>query len=265
MKPLYFLAGLPRSGSTLLGSLLNQHPEIYVSPTSPLGDILADLNASLNKVSVQFTFDEEIISYNVYHAILSNFYNHISEPYIIDKNRFWTQNISTLKLFVDYTPKIIAPYRPISEILTSYISLIKRKGKENNNFIDDHLNQDNIPITNNNRAEYIWRHYLSPAYKSMMHGIKNYPNLIHLVEYDKLVSNPQEELNKIYKFLEIPPHQNTFSNIENKCAEEKDEEWGLIGLHDIRQTLSKISENPIDVIGEENVELYSKFDIDGNF
>ena len=29
MKKIYFAAGFPRSGSTLLASLLNQNPEIY--------------------------------------------------------------------------------------------------------------------------------------------------------------------------------------------------------------------------------------------
>jgi hypothetical protein len=53
MKTLYFLGGLPRSGSTLLGSLLNQHSDIYVSPTSPLGDVVTDIEQSFNKVDQQ--------------------------------------------------------------------------------------------------------------------------------------------------------------------------------------------------------------------
>jgi hypothetical protein len=68
-------------------------------------------------------------------------------------------------------------------------------------------------------------------------------------------------MNKIYEFLELPSHTNTFNNIDNACGEQKDEAWGLRDLHTIRPKLSKISQNPIDVIGEENVKLYSKFDI----
>jgi hypothetical protein len=70
-----------------------------------------------------------------------------------------------------------------------------------------------------------------------------------------------QELDKVYNFLDIKSHTNTFYNIENACGEKKDEEWGLRGLHDIRPNLSKISQNPIDIIGEENVKIYSKFDI----
>jgi hypothetical protein len=95
----------------------------------------------------------------------------------------------------------------------------------------------------------------------MVYGLTKYPDWVHLVEYNQLISNPQEELNKIYDFLEVPSHTNTFNNIENACGEQKDEEWGLKGLHDIRPNLTKISQNPIDIIGEENVKLYSKFDL----
>ena len=35
-----FLSSIPRSGSTLLASLLGQRPDTYVSPTSNLGDIM---------------------------------------------------------------------------------------------------------------------------------------------------------------------------------------------------------------------------------
>ena len=163
-------------------------------------------------------------------------------------------------MFLSNKPKIVATYRSIPEVLTSYISLIERT-KHEDNFIDNHLRQDNLPITNNNRAEYIWRYYVSPSYESMVYGLPKYPDWVHMVEYNSLVQNPEEELHKIYEFLEVPSHTNTFHNIENACGEEKDEAWGLKDLHTIRPNLSKISQDPIEIIGEGNVNLYSKFNI----
>ena len=40
MKNIYFLAGLPRSGSTVLAAILNQHPSVHATSTSGLLDIL---------------------------------------------------------------------------------------------------------------------------------------------------------------------------------------------------------------------------------
>jgi sulfotransferase len=260
MKTLYFLGGLPRSGSTLLGSLLNQHKDIYVSPTSPLGDILTDVEKIFNKVDQQFTFDKNNISFNVYKSIIDNFYNHIEKPIVVDKNRFWGQNINTVEKFISNKPKIVCTYRPIPEVLTSYISLIERTNYTNN-FIDNHLLKDNLEITNNNRAEYIWRYYVSSSYKSMVYSLTKYSEWIYLVDYNDLLSNPQKTLNKIYNFLEVDQQNNNFDEIENSCGELKDEAWGLKDLHTIRPKLSKISQDPIEVIGEENVNLYSKFNI----
>ena len=40
MNNLFLLSGLPRSGSTLLGTLLNQNPLIYTTHTSSFVEIL---------------------------------------------------------------------------------------------------------------------------------------------------------------------------------------------------------------------------------
>ena len=39
-KNFVMLSGLPRSGSQVLSSMLNQHPEIYASTTSPVADLI---------------------------------------------------------------------------------------------------------------------------------------------------------------------------------------------------------------------------------
>jgi sulfotransferase len=40
MKQFYFLSGLPRSGSTVLAAILNQHPDMHTSSTSGLLDMM---------------------------------------------------------------------------------------------------------------------------------------------------------------------------------------------------------------------------------
>ena len=36
----FFYSGLPRSGGTMLASVMNQHPDLYVSPLSPTVELL---------------------------------------------------------------------------------------------------------------------------------------------------------------------------------------------------------------------------------
>ena len=48
MKTYHFLAGLPRSGNTLLSSILNQNPLIHSSPLSPINQIMWQQEQNLN-------------------------------------------------------------------------------------------------------------------------------------------------------------------------------------------------------------------------
>jgi sulfotransferase len=260
MKKIYFLSGLPRSGSTLLGSILSQHPELHTTPTSPLADLLPYIDEGFSKFDIQYTYDKENITYNTYNAILSNFYNHLEKPCVIDKHRAWPKNVDQIQKFFDNNPKIIATNRRISEVLASYIILIQ-KNKQKDNFIDNYLRENNIPINIDNRVRVLWENYVSDPYQSLVIGLQHFRNNIYLIDYNDLISNPQSELNKIYEFLEIEPHSHDFSNILNTCAEEKDSAWGLENLHLIRPKLQRTSPPPEEVIGEENVKLYDRFNI----
>jgi hypothetical protein len=61
------------------------------------------------------------------------------------------------------------------------------------------------------------------------------------VEYDDLVNNPKETIEKIYKFYEIELFKHQFDNIICKYPED-DSMYSnglLLGLHDVRPTISK--------------------------
>ena len=259
MKTLYFLSGLPRSGSTLLGSILSQHSKLQATPTSPLADLLCWIDDGFSKLDIQYTYDKDNIQYNTYHSILENFYNHLEKPCILDKHRGWCKNVSSIEKFLHQKPKIIATNRRISEVLASYIILMEKN--KTDNFVDAHLRREGKVITTTNRIECLWKNYVSDSYESLVYGLQHYGENIHLVDYNDLTQNPKETIEKIYEFLEIESHQHDFSNILNSCAEDKDDAWGIENLHKIRSKLQRTSPPPEEIIGEENVKLYDKFNI----
>jgi sulfotransferase len=260
MKKLFFLSGLPRSGSTLLGSILSQHPKLQATPTSPLADLLCLIDESFSKLDFQYTYDKESITYNTYNSVLNNFYNHIEKPYVLDKHRGWSRNIGSIEKFLHQTPKIIATNRKISEVLASYILLIQRNN-EADNFVDAHLRREGKLITTDNRIECLWKNYVCDPYESLVYGLQHNPQNIHLVDYNELIQKPEKSIEKIYEFLEIESHSHDFSHILNTCAEDKDYAWGIDNLHKIRPKLQRTSPPPEEVIGEENTKLYDKFNI----
>lgn len=256
-KKFYFLGGLPRSGSTLLGSILNQNPEVYVSPTSPLNDLYFRTERNFRELNEQFTYDVDRVSTNFYKKMHHIFYEHIDKPVIIDKHRGWTFNFLQVQKYIDPDPRIICTYRPLAEVIASFIKLANN---DPNNIIDRELRDLDREINNQHRAQHLWNHYVSDTYKYLRYGLENFHKNILIVRYDDLVADPASEVAKVYEFLGMPDHQHTFDNIVNSCPESKDAAWGYQGLHDIRPTISRASADPEELLGEELVDFFRKFD-----
>lgn len=258
MKKFFFMSGMQRSGSTLLGSLLSQNPDIYVSPTSPVLDFLCVSEGMLNDLAKQYTYEERKVGESLHRNTFDNFYNHIDRPYIIDKHRGWTRNLNTVKMFRENNPKVIATYRPIAEVVTSFIKLAD---KDPENAIDANLRERNIEVNNFNRAKFVWEEWTYEIYDSLRHGLNNNRESIYVVHYKKLVDNPLQELYNIYDFLELDRYEeHYFDNIVNSLSEQKDEVWGFKGLHDIRSSVSYESNDPKEIIGEDLCQYFAVYD-----
>lgn len=260
-KSIFFLSGLPRSGSTLLLSILAENPSVTVTPTSPLLDLLCYTNEAFEKLNEKYTYDTEIVSANVYKHIVEGFFENVKTKIVIDKHRGHPRNINPLKKFITPNPKIICTVRPISEVITSYIKLIE-KNNQSDNFVDNSLRSRRISINTSNRAKCLWEEYIQDPYQSMVYGLKNHRKNLHIVEYDSIINNPEKTLEGIYQFLEIPFYKNhQFTNIHNACAEEKDAAWGLENLHKIRPRLEKTSTSPQQILGPFLTDYYNNFNL----
>ena len=57
-KTYFFLSGLPRSGISLLGAILNQNPDIYVGATSPVLNLMRNF-ADFYTINIDRHFPKE--------------------------------------------------------------------------------------------------------------------------------------------------------------------------------------------------------------
>ena len=259
-KNFYFMSGLPRSGSTLLSSILNQNPRFYSGPSSP---VVATMIALEN----QFSNDELFLGYpkpeqakEIIASVLPQYYSDRKEPVIFDKNRSWTVRMNYIPGYFDIQPKVICPVRDTAEILTSFISMMRRNPYEVNgkiNFIDEMLVKNNIPLTDDNRCEFIASpngilgQSVEGLRKALMEG---YDNSIHLVEYRDLVNNQKENVEKIYEFLGEELFEHDFNKLDNINRENDAQIYGFADMHDVRPTLEYVSKNPEDVLSPEILE-----------
>jgi len=117
MNNLFFLAGLPRSGSLLLGTLLNQNPSIYTTPTSSFVELLYRNYTLWNEENFAEDFAGDKMK-NIKVPYLQEitkayFKQQTSKSVIIDKRRQWhtIENITMYKEIFNKDPKIICPVR----------------------------------------------------------------------------------------------------------------------------------------------------------
>ena len=73
---------------------------------------------------------------------------------------------------------------------------------------------------------------------------------IYFIQYDDLVSNSREVMNNLHGFLQLDPFVYNFNNVVAK-NKEKDEVYGLLTMHEVRKSISKISKPYTEVLSVE--------------
>ena len=262
-----FLSGLPRSGSTLLASILNQNPNIHSGANSPMCGMMWNLERSII-ASEQFNaYPKMHVVPPMVLGVLDSFYSDRTESLIIDKSREWSmpQHFELLKRVLPYEPKIIVCVRPIIEILASFINLVNNNSG-NASFIDKEIEAHKQVHFYHHPHETRCDSLMRPGgpIDNALYGVafasqpENKP-YFHIVEYSDVVANTKETIDGIYKFLGIEPFEHDYSNIENKFHE-RDETYGLYGMHDVRRRLSRSTVNVAEVLPPRVIQKYANME-----
>lgn len=265
MKSYFFLAGLPRTGNTLLSSILNQNLTIYSSPLSPVSEMLwRHDQVTYTENSVRLN-DKKGLE-NIGNSILDNYYANIDKPVIIDREKGWgtAPNFDLIKKYITPNPKIIFTTRPMIEILTSFLKVLKTNELnfdvdmvQNNWIIKNYLSQQD------NYCDFLMQPWgqINKLLTSIDTIEENKDNFC-LIKYEDITNTPQEVMNKIYNFLELPSYDHDFNNIK-KLEIDNDEATGLpANLHEIRPQLKKISQDPKEVLSKYVIDKYSNIGFD---
>jgi sulfotransferase len=233
MNQFMFISGLPRTGSTLLSSILSQNPKLYSEGNSGVCQLMWDMQQSclLNIDEQLESSGRDFTPIDLISSIPNIYYKGLDKKIIFDKCRAWTFPLNTqlIKKYITSTPKIIVLERPIQEIVASFVAL-RRANNYVGNPEDGLLDNLSEPIVRsligvnlakqNNNGEYLF------------------------VSYDDLILNTKNTIKKIYSFCELKPFKHDFDNIINK-HKEHNATYNLFGLHDIRP---KIEKRSLDVV-----------------
>lgn len=249
MRTYNFISGLPRSGSTLLSSILKQNPRFTTGISDPLQgfchSIIKEINSS---VGVDSFFNEERTT-QILRDLFDSFYSNGNEV-CFNTNRGWTADTNLLKtLFPKF--KMIVCVRHIPWILDSFEKL-HNKNPYTVKPLYHHQTLTNVyqrtHMLMGNMQNF--GGYVSGPIDNLKQSIYSQEtDQICYVEYGALTNNPQETMERIYDFLGEPWFEHDFNNVEDSY-DEFDNKARIEGLHTIRKEVKFISRNsilPIDL------------------
>lgn len=235
-KQYYFISGLPRSGTTLLSTILNQNPKFQASISGPLARFtraIIEQSSAMSGYRHQCPAEKRK---NIIHGIFDNYYDDPSKEVFFDTNRGWTLLTPFLKDLYPYT-KIIICVRDLNWVLDSFENLYRKNPYDKNLMIPD-----DYASSVYSRCDYLMREdsTVGFAYLGLKQAITSAEkNMIMLVEYEQLCKNPAGMMTAIYNFIGQPYYQHDFNDVETSY-DEFDDDVNVKGLHTTRKKIEWI-------------------------
>src|ERR1700760_4829284 len=94
---IHFIAGLPRSGSTLLAALLRQNPRIHAAMSSPVSGLVSGLMRLMSQENESALFIDDEQRMRVLKACVDAFYADIHPTRVVfHTNRQWSTRLPLL-------------------------------------------------------------------------------------------------------------------------------------------------------------------------
>lgn len=258
MRRIHFMAGLPRSGTTLLSAIISQNPGVYLSPQS-------DLTEHLHRAHVESAKGEDV-SLGVLQAqhrsllrgIIPAFYAETPQTVVIDKSRRWgaPYYLRLLTEVMPEPPRILSPVRPLAEVVASFVR--KAQANPDNNYIDRQMvAEDFLPYwrkpIDDARVDWLLQPggMLDAAMLSVSSAFKpETAHLFHVFAYADLVAEPVKTLDGIYDFLGVERFAHDFTAIPAAEPHADAQVLGVPDFHEVRPTLAATAPPPEDVLSD---------------
>jgi sulfotransferase len=231
-KKFYFIAGLPRSGSTLLAAILRQNPRFYARMSSPLARMMSSVLTEMageDGPLVPSTKRSQVLL-----GLIHSFYADDNHEVVFDTNRGWS---ARLPLLVELFGKVrmICMVRNVASVMNSFEVLVQRNVFDRSRLFLSEKER----LTVYSRAEALLLPdrtvgYALASLKEAFYG--EHAHSLLFVEYDNLVKCPAQTLRLIYNFLDEKPYNHSFNAIEYD-EPEFDASIATPGLHRIKESV----------------------------
>ena len=249
-RKLFFLVALPRSGNTLLASILNQNPEIAATANSMTLEIMKVLFL-LKETDVFKNYPDHKSLDNVLNTVFDNYYKDWPQRIIVDRGPVTTPgNFNVMQKHFGNRFKVIVLLRDLIDVLASFVKWFENEPTAYPNKLGKNIEEKLWALMDKNGS--IAKELIA------IQNAFNYKEICHFIKYDDLVKNPQQTIIDLYQFLDEPLYPHQFSNLKQfqlNGIGYDDKELGN-NLHMIRTEVRK-EDNPYkSMIPKSIVDAY---------
>ena len=231
-----FICGMPRSGTTLTEQIISSHKKVYgAGELSFINSIIENKFFKNKKLDlqniIQFQKSNQNLINDQYFRQISNF--NVDEKIITDKAPLNFIFIGFIKIFFPNSKIVHCKRNPKDNCLSIY----------KNNFSSSKLNWafNQKDISNfYNRYDSLMKFWFSKI-----------PEFIHTVEYEKLVSDKENEINKLLKFCDLEWDDNCLNFYKNSKTPIK-----TVSISQAREPIYKSSVNSNDKYKDYLKEMF---------
>ena len=251
IKKLFFLVAMPRSGNTMFTSIMNQNPNLVCTANSVTLEIMKDLFL-LKQTDVFLNYPDHQSLDNVLDSVYVNYYKDWPQKYIIDRGPVMTKgNFALMQKHFKKPFKCVVLLRDILDVLASYMKWYTEEPTAFPNRYNLKNDEEKLSKLMNKNG----------AVAKDLDAIKNafnYPELCHFIKYDDLVQNTEQEIRKVYNFLNIPYYPHQFQNLQQININGLGYKDGVVGknMHTIRNEIKKEYNPYIEKIPQRIREKY---------
>jgi sulfotransferase len=252
MQKIFYNSSLPRSGATLLQNILSQNHDIYAPSMSALTEVLvASKNEFLMNLQYQHPSQENLLKQaytSFYREGLKAYVKTITDKsYYIDKNFSWGYFYDFLAQIHNESPKIIFMVRDLRDIFSS----MEKAFRSDILKINSHIDWNELKNTTMEKRIVEWS--TKPPIALNLERLKEIINWgnsskILFIKYEDFCQNPENEMKRIYKYLEIPYYIHDFKNVKKTTIEN---DILHFASHNINPKVSKNESKAIENIGQE--------------
>jgi sulfotransferase len=256
-KEIFFINGMPRSGSTLLCNILAQNPDFHVTPTSGLSELISGIHQFWKQSPIIKAAEKPEKQLTIMKEMFQSYHSDTDRPIVFNKSRGWAQQIELVEAALEAPIKILTTIRPIPNILASMEKLYRKEIKNINspmqrppamNTIDGRLGvwtaQDGL---------------VGGTFNSIQDAFyRGHKDKFFFVDYNALTQTPATIIKQVYSFLDKPYFDHDFNDVQ-QYTQENDAEHGFTDLHTIRPKIQPQRDDAREILGQQRYDNYKNF------